>query len=146
MEKKVPILNPGSPGTIEEIEKRLEEAGPLSKEFYADLSYLHASSRFRANPMFRKSDFFTYIKNRFNLTRQAYYVLRLAYVRFSSETEQYGPGVVTDIIKKVGTKRAPLVIKKINEEAKKAPMTAERIKRIIDELTGKVKLIRLVED
>lgn len=127
---------------IGEIEKGIKESLSMrveaEKELFAALAYLHTSNRFRENPMFKKSDFFTYIRNMYGMTRQAYYVLRLAYVRFASEADQYGPGVIADIANRVGKKKVAPVLKKINEEAKKAPITAEKITAIVTKEADKV--------
>jgi hypothetical protein len=127
---------------IGEIEKGIKDSLSVrieaEKELFAALAYLHTTKRFRENPMFKKSDFFTYIRNMYGMTRQAYYVLRLAYVRFSSESDQYGPGVIADIAKNVGVKNVASVVKKIQGEAEKAAMTAEKIKSILQEEAEKV--------
>jgi hypothetical protein len=131
--------------SVTELEKDASDNHQLStqsrKEFIQVMFYFQQTERFRQIEKFKKSDFASYLRDRWNMTMSQYHNERNIFLNFPAEAEKYGVGIISRIRRKCqlgveGTRRVLDEIKKEEDKAQK-PLSAEKIEKTIQRFTVK---------
>lgn len=96
------------------------------------LFYLEKTRRYKENATYKRTDFATYLKDRFNITYATYSGLRTAYIKMPKETESFGAGVVLHALRTCKDK-APDAFKDIRnaQRGRKTPLPRTTMDEII---------------
>jgi hypothetical protein len=130
-EKKFGKMNIG------EIEGKIRKLSLMSKEnqfeMYRYLEYLRMSERYKENPQYKKSSFWQYVQDMFNILQNTYRENVFAFFKFPEHTKQYGVGLITKIQRECGKLKVDTVIAEIKKEAelRKKPFPRNKIDEVI---------------
>ena len=123
---------------INQIEKEIKDSNELSLEarktsIFA-LAYLKHSSRYKENPVYKKSSFANYLLGRYNIRYNTFDESFRSFDKFEAESIKYGVGLVAKVSRICGTKKQKQVLDEINQTSKslKNPIQKAKIETIID--------------
>jgi len=123
--------------TIKEIEGSIKENNQLSLEARRDaifaLAYLEYSGRHKENPMYRKSNFESYLRGVYNIRMNTYRDAKRSFMKYEAETVKYGVGLVSKIYRTCGAMQEQKVLDDIQatEKGLKSPIKCDKIESII---------------
>ena len=138
--------------SIQELEAVVFMKAKLSreslKEMYEVLEYLRMSNRYKENPGYKKSSFWTYLDDMFKIREGTYRKSVKAYIKFPNYCDEYGHGTITKISQLCGSGNVDYVIGEIKKaQAKhKKPLQREYIETIINLHRSRPKIERVISD
>lgn len=123
---------------IGDIEKEIKASNVLSlearKEATFALLYLKHSSRYKENPVYRKSSFESYLIGCHNIRPKTFAETVRGFDLFDEETKRYGIGLVSKVARKCGKKNQKQVLAEIQKADSnlKNPIQRAKIETIIE--------------
>lgn len=103
------------------------------REFYEILFYLQTTSRYKELPGYKKSSFWQFIEDNFNIRKGTFMENIKAWTRYPEIAADFGTGLVTKIERMCGAAKIPKVAAEIRKErdGHKKPLPRARIETII---------------
>lgn len=87
----------------------------LEKNIIEILIYLKTSGRYKENHRYERSSFYQYIEDRFNIRKNTYMEMQIAFCKFPVETIEYGVGLVCKVRRLCGPVKSANVFKLIKD-------------------------------
>ncbi|MEN6468027.1 MAG: hypothetical protein ABFD45_03620 [Smithella sp.] len=123
--------------SIEEIiDNCIRDARRVQKEMIEILIYLKTSGRWKENKLYSsRASFDQYVEDRFNIRKNAFLEMQTAFIKFPSETIEYGIGLVCRVRRLCGPIKTAKVFRQIETTKNnlKTNIKRDHIEKIIME-------------
>jgi hypothetical protein len=135
--------------TLPDLEQRAktlrQDSRQAQKEMYHILQIIRRYSRFKENPKYAKSSFWVYLEDQFMIQKRTYEAVVIAYEKYPNESLEFGPGLVSKILKECGgiTKAKKVFAELRTKSAShKKPLSRAKIEEILQEFRSPIEKIK----